>query len=284
MRNEYISVDGRLFYSKWIPVAAVCLLLATIFGIPGVAMQFHPAYIAYWQVRLAGIQSADAQLTWRVIHTGASVLALICPAVFTVAFGLILSKRADKGLGLISWAGQIMGYFVVGVSIFLVVVVAYRVIRYVLVCIQQDTGIYLIYAMLVTEGILLVGVWAAIRFLRRFLSSICDSADSMAVTFFCGKLDTVPAPALTPTGFLVLGIVCVVFGMDRLVNLTVIQEVTRAYYAVVLRENPVLRLEGISYLFSAAANFVIFGYVRSYKRIAERIVGEHRQKILRGEK
>ena len=115
MRNEYISVDGRLFYSKWIPVAAVCLLLATIFGIPGVAMQFHPAYIAYWQVRLAGIQLADAQLTWRVIHTGASVLALICPAVFTVAFGLILSKRADKGLGLISWAGQIMGYFVVGV-------------------------------------------------------------------------------------------------------------------------------------------------------------------------
>jgi hypothetical protein len=277
-------VDGRLFHSKWIPVAAVCLLLATIFGIPGVVMQFHPEYIAYWQNRLADVQSADARLTWRIIHTGASVLALLCPAVFTVAFVLVLAKRADKGLGLVSWVGQIMGYLIVGVSVLLQAVVAYRVIRYVLVCIRQDTGVYLIYAMLVTEGILLVGVWAAIRFLRRFLNSISDSADSMAVTFFCGKLDTAPTPALTSTGFLVLGIICVVFGVDRLVDLTVVQEVTRAYYAVVLGENPVLRLEGVSYLFSAAANFLIFGYVRRYKRIAERIVGEHRQKILRGEK
>lgn len=284
MRNEYISVDGRLFHSKWIPVAAVCLLLATIFGIPGVVMQFHPEYIAYWQNRLADVQSADARLTWRIIHTGASVLALLCPAVFTVAFVLVLAKRADKGLGLVSWVGQIMGYLIVGVSVLLQAVVAYRVIRYVLVCIRQDTGVYLIYAMLVTEGILLVGVWAAIRFLRRFLNSISDSADSMAVTFFCGKLDTAPTPALTSTGFLVSGIICVVFGVDRLVDLTVVQEVTRAYYAVVLGENPVLRLEGVSYLFSAAANFLIFGYVRRYKRIAERIVGEHRQKILRGEK
>jgi hypothetical protein len=260
------------------------LLLATIFGIPGVVMQFHPEYIAYWQNRLADVQSADARLTWRIIHTGASVLALLCPAVFTVAFVLVLAKRADKGLGSVSWVGQIMGYPIVCVSVLLQAVVAYRVIRYVLVCIRQDTGVYLIYAMLVTEGILLVGVWAAIRFLRRFLNSISDSADSMAVTFFCGKLDTAPTPALTSTGFLVLGIICVVFGVDRLVDLTVVQEVTRAYYAVVLGENPVLRLEGVSYLFSAAANFLIFGYVRRYKRIAERIVGEHRQKILRGEK
>ena len=96
------------------------------------------------------------------------------------------------------------------------------------------------------------------------------------------QVDTVPTPAVTATGFLVLGIVCVFFGLDRLIDLTVIEEVTRSYYAVVPADSLVLRLEGLSYLFSAVADFLIFGYVRRYKRLAERIVCDHRKEVLRG--
>lgn len=283
MRYEYLAVDKRIFHSKWIPVATACLLLAALFGIPGVVMQFHPDYIAYWQTRLAGIQDGDARLTWRIIHTGSSVLALVCPAVFAAGFVQILWGRAGRGFSVLTWTGQIMGYCLVGVAILIQISVVFHVIRYVVLWITEDTGMYMIYAMVITEGVLLVAVWFAIRLLRRFLASICDTADSMAVTLCCGKLDTVPTPAYTSTGFLLLGIVCLVFGSDRLFNLIVVPDLKQAYYAIAWSDNSVLQMEGISYLFSAAANFVISGYVRRYKHTAERIVADHRLRMLRKE-
>lgn len=286
MDNQYITVDIGMFRSKWMPVAACFTVLAAILGLPGVVLLFNPEYAAYLaeELRNSGIASADARVTWQVINTATTVLGLVCPGILAAALVISLRGRPDKGMGFLCTASQGMVYVINGAGIVILAILIFRVLRYVLSCLTVDTGIYLIYSMLVSEGILVVAVWFLFVKLRRFVNCVCDSAASMALTLSCGKVDTVPIPALTATGFLVLGIVCILIGLDRLVTLTVVQDVDQAYYALLPVGNPVQILEGISFLCSGCADLLISRYVRRYKRICERVIYERRREILFGDK
>lgn len=286
MDTQYIHVDTGLFCSRWIPVAAICAALAALLGLPGTVMLFRPAYMAAQLQALAesGIASTDAQLAWLIINSATTALGFVCAAFFAASLLLELGKEPGKGLDLMYRFALVAGYVLIGVGILLAVVLAYRVIVYVAGCLMLDTGIYMIYSMLVSEAILVVLVWFAFVNLRRFLSCLCDSTLSMAVTLSCGKLDTTPIPAFTATGFLVLGILCLVIGFDRLVTLTVIQEVTYAYYALLPVEEPLPLLEGASFLCAGAANLLVSFYLRRYKRICEKLLHARWKETMSGVK
>lgn len=286
MDTQYIHVDTGLFRSRWILVAAICAALAALLGLPGTVMLFRPAYMAAQLQALAesGIASTDAQLAWLIINSATTALGFVCAAFFAASLLLELGKEPGKGLDLMYRFALVAGYVLIGAGILLAVVLAYRVIVYVAGCLMLDTGIYMIYSMLVSEAILVVLVWFAFVNLRRFLSCLCDSTLSMAVTLSCGKLDTTPIPAFTATGFLVLGILCLVIGFDRLVTLTVIQEVTYAYYALLPVEEPLPLLEGASFLCAGAANLLVSFYLRRYKRICEKLLHARWKETMSGVK
>lgn len=282
MDNQYITVDTGIFRSKWMPVAAIFTVIAAVLGLPGFVLLFSPEYMAYQAEELvkSGIASADARLTWQIINSAITVISFVCASIFAVGLTLSVRGNPGKGMGLLYWASQAMVYVINGTGIVLLAVLAYRVIRYVAACALQDTGVYLIYSMVVSEGILVVLTWFLFVNLRRFANCICDSAASMGFTLTCGKVDNVPIPAFTATGFLVLGIACLVMGLDRLVTVTVVEDLTGAYYALLPVKNPVQILEGASLLCSGFANLLISGYIRRYKRICERLLYDRRRELL----
>lgn len=283
--NQYIDVDVRIFRSGWMPVAAVFTVLAAILGLPGVILLFSPEYAAYQAEELlnSGIASADARMTWQVINTATTVLGLVCPSILAVAVVLSLRGRVDQGMSFLCVSAQGMVYVLNGAGVVLLAILIFRALRYIVSCLAVDTGIYLIYSMLVSEGILVAAVWFLFVRLRRFVSCVGDSAANMAVTLSSGKVDTVPISALTTTGFLVLGIVCLLIGVDRLVTLTVVQDTDQAYYTLLSVRNPVQILEGLSFLCSGCADLLISRYVRRYKHICERVIYERRREILFGD-
>lgn len=284
MENRYVTVDTEIFRSKWLPVAAILTILATLLSLSGIVMLFHPEYAANLEAELAGIASADARVTWRILYMGTTVLGFSCAGLFAVSLTITVKGDPGKGMSFLYCVSQVLHYIVCGVGVILAVTLAYRVIRYVASCMLLDTGAYMIYSMLVSEAILVVLVGFLFVHLRRFTAGLSDASASMAFTLSTGKVDPVPIPAYVASGFLVLGILCMVISIDRLVTLTVVEDITGAYYKLLLLDVPIKVPEGFSYLCSGFANFILCGFVRRYKRLCERTLYNHRRQLLFGNK
>lgn len=284
MDEQFIPVDTVAFRSKWMIVAAILLVLAAALGLPGVALLFSPEYAAKLTAELveSGIESGSPVVTWRVMQTVMTVLIFLCPAIFAVGLLITLRGNPGKGMGFLYSVSQGAVYALNGAGILLAVIVAFRAIRYSIVSLAQDTGVYLIYAMVVTEGIILVLLWFLFITLRRFVNGICDSAASMAFTLSCGKVDTVPIPAVAVGGFWVLAVACIVMGLDRMVTLTAVVEFDSGYYVLLPVTNPVELLAGASLLCSGLADILLGFYMRRYKSICERMRYDQRRYLLFG--
>lgn len=284
MNEQFIPVDTVVFRSKWMIVAAVLLALAVVLSLPGMVMLFNPAYAAKLTADLvdSGIESGSPVVTWRVMQTLMTVLTFLCPAVFAVGLVITLRGNPGKGMGFLYTVSQGTVYVLNGTGILLAAIVAFRVLRYSFSVITQDTGVYLIYGMLVTEGIILVLLWFLFITLRRFVNGICDSAASMAFTLSCGKVDTVPIPAVVAAGFWILGLACILMGLDHMLTLTAVIEYDGGYYVLLPVTDPVEVLAGASLLCSGLADILLGFYMRRYKSICERMRYDQRRYLLFG--
>lgn len=262
-------------------IAAFCALAAAL-GIPGMVMLFDGGYRSYLRedMIMGGITSGQVLQNYIMIHGVILAVAVICSAALLVCVLRALRGRAAGSLSMISTGAQWLVWVVNGVGILLSVLYVYRFIRYAIMCYSIRDGLYPFYAMVISE--LLMGALAGVVFfrIRNFLNCVCDSSASMAYTLSTGKLDSCSIPGFTATGFLLLGVLCLLLAADQFATVTVAYDYIRGYYKLVISEHPVQLCTAACFFCCAVADILLFAYLKRYKRICERALYEARKKVL----
>jgi uncharacterized membrane protein YbaN (DUF454 family) len=193
---------------------------------------------------------------------------------------MVIAGKAARSLSTISTGAQWLVWGVNGAGIVAAVLYIYRFVRYAIWCFSLRDGLYPLYAMVISEA--LMGALAGFTFvqLRKFLNCICDSGASMAYTLSTGKLDSDSIPGFTATGFLILGLLCLMLSADQFVTVTAAYDYIRGYYKLLVSRNPIQLCAAVSFFCCAVADILLFVYLKRYKRICERALYEARKKIL----
>lgn len=281
MQNQTVSVTPGMFRSALIPVAAVLCALAALLGLPGVVLLFSPDY-ADFLVRdmvAGGISSAQVLQTWQIINSAVTLIGCVCPGVMAVGLLITLGGKPARGMGMLSNAAQWLRYGVTGAGVIVLCVFVFKFVRYVIVCLGANEGLYLIYAMVISEGLMFVLAWFLFKLTRRFLDCACDSAASIAYTLSTGKLDTVSIPGFTATGFLILSVFCVAYALNQIFTVTIVENYIQSYYKLLVAAHPAQYAAAASFLCSAAASVLLFVCLRRYKRSCERALFDSRKRI-----
>lgn len=261
-----------LFRSRLVPGAAIFYTLAAISGLPGIILLFHKPYGDLWlnEMILGGITSGLA--AWRLIHSAVVIFSFLCPLIMAVGLWLTLQKKTISGMRLLSAMAQWLFYGVNATGILALIYLIFRVVRYTAYCIPLNEGIYLLYATMLPEAVMVLQAWFLWKKLREFLDSFSDTAASITYTLSSGKLDSQPIPGFTATGFLVLAIFGVLCAIDELFTLTIVQSYVQDYYKILVASHPGQHLAAVSLISGAAANILMSLYLRYYNRTYERAV------------
>lgn len=261
-----------LFRSRLIPGATILYTLAALFGIPGIILLFSESYAALWlqEMILGGITSGLA--AWQLIHTAVVVFSFLCPAIMATGLWLTICKRTVPGMRLLSTMAQWLLYGVNATGILALIYLIYRIVRYTAYCIPLNEGIYLLYATMLPESVMILQAWFLWKKLREFLDSFYGSAASITYTLTSGKLDSQPIPGFTATGFLVLAVFGFLLIIDELFTLTIVQSYVQDYYKILIASHPGQYFAAACLLCGAMANILMSLYLRRYNRIHERAV------------
>ena len=229
-----------------------------------------------------GITAGQVLQNYLLIHGIILASVVICSAALFVCLLLVLRGKPARSLSAISTGAQWLLWGVNGAGILAAVLYVYRFVRYAVLCMSVRNGLYPLYAMVISEA--LMGALAGFVFvqLRHFLNCVCDSGASMAYTLATGKLDSCSIPGFAATGFLILGLLCLTLAADQLVTVTAAYDYIRGYYKLLVSQNPIQLCTAACFLCCAAADILLFAYLKRYKRICERALYEARKTILNG--
>lgn len=280
MREQTARIDISVFRSKMLAMSMVLCTLASLLAIPTAGMLLGDAFTAHIleDLRIGGITERGAQSTWLNLYRIVTVLCALCPALLAVGMGLLLSGRRAKAMVFLSEVFRVYGWVCNVVGIVLAVVFAVRFGLCVWRYLQYDAGVYLVFAMAVTEGIMAVVAWATFRFMRRYLSTLCDYATAMGYTLTSGRVDKNPLPSVASSGSWLMAVICTVLALDRLLTLTVSYEHVNAEYIVLFTSHVGQIFAGASLLMSAGASALLALYLRRAKRICERAIFEDKRR------
>lgn len=266
------TLAPNLFRSRLIPGAAVFYTLAALFGIPGIILLFNESYGDLWlrEMILGGITSGLA--AWRLIHSAVVIFSFLCPFIMAIGLWLTIGKRTVPGMQLLSIMAQWLLYAVNATGLMALVYMIFRVVRYIALCIPLNEGIYLIYATMLPEAVMILQAWFLWKKFREFLDSFYGSAASITYTLTSGKLDSQPIPGFTATGFLVLAIFGFLLIIDELFTLTIVESYVQDYYKILVASHPGQYFSAATLLCGSIANILMSLYLRYYNRTHERAV------------
>lgn len=265
--------------SRCIPAAAALYALAALLGLPGVILCFNPDYTEYLirDLMVSGITNASSLRTWRFVGAGVTALACFGPCMMTAGLFTALRKRPARGANFLANAAQWLLYGVTAAGIGAACLFIYRLIRYIIESASQPNGVMLIYSMLISEALMAVIAGFLFFLTVRFLNCCIDSGISIAYTAATGKLDSRSIPGFAGTGFLLLAIAGIWLSTDRLFTVTAVIGIIESYYKVLFASHPGQWLEAACLLCGSAANFLMFRYLRGYKKTTERALYEARK-------
>ena len=274
MKNQPVSVSPIQFASPLIPVAAILSGLASVAGLGSVLLLLDPSALnaLVYDLFRGGVTDASALQTWKIIHVALTLSVFLFPTIMAVSLFLTLRVRPDRGLNLLYTATHWSVCLLNALGILLVIIFVFKASAYAIACLSTNGGIYQLYAMVISEALMVVLACVLFFNLRRFLNCVCDSAASISYTLLNGKLDTVSIPGFTSTGFLILAIFDLIFAWDRLFTMVVSGSGSQAYYKFLLADHPIHLLSAAALLFSAGANVLLFIYLRNYKSTCERLL------------
>jgi hypothetical protein len=278
MEKPVIMIPPSRLKSPLIPAAAVLYLLAALAGLPGVVLLANPEYRAFLMQDLAssGITDASSLNSFQLINSVVTLLACFGPAL--ISAGLLISLRGKpvQGIGLLSTAAQWLIYGVNASGCVAAVVFVFRFFRYLFIFGSDARRLVAVYSMILCEA--LMGTQAVFLFfqIRKFLNCCIDSCTSIAYTLATGKLDDRSIPSFSGTGFLIISIVGMVLAINRLFTLTAVIRIVHSYYKLVVASHPGLWAEGICLILGSAANFLMYRYLRQYKKQTEQALYEAR--------
>lgn len=266
------TLAPNLFRSRLIPGAAVFYTLAALLGIPGIFLLFDRSYGDLWvqDMMLGGITSGLT--AWRLIHFAVVVFSFLCPLIMAAGLWLTIGKRTVPGMRLMSAMSQVLLFTVNVTGLMALIYMIFRVIRYIAICIPVNEGIYLIYATMLPEAVMILQAWFLWKKLREFFDSFYGTAASITYTLTSGKLDSQPIPSFTATGFLILSIFGFLLIADELFTLTIVQSYVQDHYKILIASHPGQYFAAATLLCGAVANILMSLFLRRYNRSHERAV------------
>lgn len=283
MQNRYVPVEPKTFRSWLIPAATILYSLAALCGLASVICMLLPGEIGTMVEDLiaGGITESSAIRTWKMIHIIITVLAFACPALMSVGYGMTLRGKPGTGLILLcdvfEWLLKIIKWIVK----ILIAVLIFRLIRYAVLVLPKNEGMYLLYAMLVSEALMLIVSGTLYVMLCRFLDSLCDSAAGIADTLENSRLSGRSIPKFAATGFLVFGLLALFFGLDRMFTMVIVQEYRSSHYAFLTAQQPLLILSGGALILGALGNMLSAFYLYGFKRKSEKLYHSFTQDLMK---
>lgn len=273
MDRPVIAAPDTLFAKAPLSWAAGCYAAALVPGLGCTAsLLFSGGFRDLVEdLYRGGTASGDALITWSVYHCILIALALGCSAVISAALAVELLKKPGRGMSLLRKTAQGLLYGLLGCAWVLGILFVLRFVRFLWITLPQDTGLYTLYSMVISEGLMVSLAWGVFLLLRRFLEACARSAASIAYTRYSSRLDNVSIPGFAATGFLLLGILGLILALERASTLTIVWAL-QPYYQVVWASEPVLRLSALLYLLAALGNFCMYRFLRGYKRTTERLL------------
>lgn len=245
--------------------AAVLYSLGAMLGLAALIILCLPGSVSVLMVDLVdgGVVDASAIATWTVINIGLLIVGTVCAACMAVC---MLMERRGKGdgLDLMHNACRVLLVLVKAGGVIALIVMVWRLGRYLLNCEWADTGIYDAYGLLLAEGIMIAQAVGMFCLLLRFLNRACDTAASMAYTRASGKLDDRSIPGFCANGVLLLTAVNGYLAWDWLASLRVEDQLR-----IVMATHPMMVLAGCMFACAAVANLLIGIFLKQYKRTTE---------------
>ena len=272
METGRITVSRELFQSPLIPLAAGLSLVGAVCGLAAVAQLFAPEAVGALvkDLYLGGISEGSAVATWRFIHIALTVIGFAWSAVLAGCLVAICRNRPGQGLLMLSTASEWTLYGLRGSGVLILVYLIYRIVRYVIASLAINEWAYLLYAMLVSEAFMIFLAAMLFAFLCRFCNSLADTAAALARAVTGGTVGSGCIHWMTPSGFLLMGILNLVMAADRLFTVTIDQKAVR--YVLLVAEHPLLILSGILFGCGAAVCFLLASYLFRKKRRFERLL------------
>ena len=260
----------------------MCFSVAAVLALPGVILLFNREYQNFLiqDIYLSGIIEASAANTWHFIESLVTVVHFLSCTVLACGLVLALTSKFHRGIHILSIAAQWLLYGLHGGGILALCVLAFRLIRYILFAVQINGGSYLIYSMLISEGMMVALAFLVYTLLRRFLNTSLDTIVSIGYTISSGKLDSHSISSFPAAGLIGLSVVCLVLSINHAYTLTIIDSFPRDYYKILIAERPAQYLAAASPVFCAIGNLLTAIYLRQYKRKDEQFRYSLRKEIM----
>lgn len=273
MENRRITVSRDLFRSPLIPMAAVLSTLGSLCGLGSVVTLLFPDAVSalVQDLYLSGITDRSALSTWRFIHICVTVVCFVWSLLMSGCLWAMALGKAGQGLLAVSTAGEWTLHAVHASGILTLVYLLYRLVRYVIACLAINEWAYLLYAMLVSEALMIFQAAMLFVLIRRFLNSLSDTAASLALAVTGNTAGSGVIRAMTPIGFLLLGVAELLIGADRFFTVTIVQAYAGDYYKLLMAEHPLLLLSGGMFGLCALTNLLLGGYLFHRKHRLERL-------------
>ena len=284
MNQSAVAVPKDLYRSQLPKWAAGAFSAAAILGLPGVILLFSREYQDFLiqDLYLGGVVEASAANTWHLIESLITIVHFLCCAALASGLILALTSKFHRGIHLLSTAAQWLLYGLYGGGILALCVLAFRLIRYILFAVRINGGSYLIYSMLISEGLMVALAFLIYTLLRRFLNTSLDTIASIGYTVSSGKLDSHSISSFPSAGLIGLAVVCLVLSVNHVYTLTIIDSFPRDYYKILVAERPGQYLAAASCVLCAAGNLLLAIYLRRYKRRDERFRYSIRKEVMSG--
>ncbi len=281
MEKDNFTVRIHALGARLLPWVLVLCALATVLGIPGICKIFTPEYRAYLyqDLVLGGIASGTALKTYLAIQMGLTAAGPLCACVLAVCLGVTYFRKSPSGISFLSTLAQWLVRLLNLAGLILVGAFVYHFVGYTIACLGMDGGLYPLYAMALFEALMVALAVLLFFTLRSFLNSLCDAAASIAYTLATGKMDNASIPAFSATGFLLLGIGCLLVAVDQMFTLTIATDTISSWYEILVSPQPAQWGTAAGLLCCALADGLLFLGLRRYKAICERILFENRSHI-----
>lgn len=272
MEQQPVFLPPGTLRSPFLYAAAILYGFAGLLGIPGVILLFSESYAQFLLQDLisGGITDPSSLLSWRIINSAVTGLACCGPCIMTAGF---LQMHRGKPLRGVNFLGTCAHICLWGVNISgaaALCILIFRLIRYIIVCIQSAKGLMLFYSMVISEALMISQAVFLFVLLRKFLNCCIDSCTSIAYTLATGKLDDRSIPGLAATGFLLLAFFGVGLSINRLFTLTIVYRTIGSYYRLLVASHPAQLAEIACLLCGSAANILVFRYLKQHKRNTEK--------------
>lgn len=282
MSQSAVAVPQDVYRSKLPAWAAAFFTAAALLGLPGVILLFHREYQNFLiqDLYLSGVVEVSAANTWHFLETLITMVHFLCCGILSC--GLLFAQKGKfyRGIHLLTTAAKWLLYGLYALGIFALVMLAYRLIRYIFFAVQVNGGSYLILMTVLSEGLMAAAAFLVYTLLRRFLNTSLDNIVSIGYTISSGKLDSHSISSFTATGLIGLAAVCLVLSMNHMYTLTIIDSFPQDYYKILVAERPGQYLAAASCVACAAGNILLATYLRRYKRKDERFRYALRKEIM----